>query len=365
MSATSGVAVAILAPSPDRVEPPCPHFGTCGGCALQHWRAEAYLAWKSGLLPSQPEVIAGQPGTRRRVDLALRRTAAGVAVGLHARRSGAVVDLRACHVLHPDLVVLLAPLRRLIGRLQGFRREGSAILNLLDSGPDLLLRTDAALTAADRSALASFAATHGLPRISHGVGKGRHETACQLRPAVTRLSGVEVFPPPGAFLQATRESEAAIIAAVLAGLPDKRTRKIVIAELFAGCGTLTFALAPQVRVHAWEGDPGTAESLADAARRAGRVTAKQRDLERQPLQAAELAAYPAVVLDPPWAGAAAQIAEIARARVPRVIYVSCNPVSLARDAAVLQSAGYRVDRETAIDQFLWSARLEAVAVFSL
>jgi 23S rRNA (uracil1939-C5)-methyltransferase len=374
VSPTRAVAEAMLRPSPDRVEPPCAHFGSCGGCSLQHWRREAYLAWKAGLLAAAlarsgfsctSQIVPGRPGSRRRADFALRRTQGGVAVGFHERAGKSVIDVRECHVLHPDLVALLPPLRHLCARLQGFRREGSAIINLLDSGPDVLLRTDAALNAADRSALAAFAAEHGVPRISHAIGPGESETACQLRPAATMMSGVEVFPPPGSFLQATRESEAAIIAAVLAGLPEGLSAKAVVAELYAGCGTLTFAMSPHVRVHAWEGDAGSAAALADAARRHGRVTAKLRDLARQPLQAAEFARYAAVVLDPPWAGAATQMPQIAKAGVKRVIYVSCNPATLARDAALLAATGYQLESATAIDQFLWSARLEAVAVFSL
>jgi 23S rRNA (uracil1939-C5)-methyltransferase len=341
---------------------------------LQHWRPETYRAWKTGLLgaalarvgfSSTPHIVPGAAGSRRRADFALGRIEGGVAVGFHERAGKSVVDLRECHVLHPDLVALLPPLRRLVGRLQGFRREGSAIINLLDSGPDVLLRTDAALSAADRSAIAAFAAAHGAPRISHAIGQGVSETACQLRPAATMMSGVEVFPPPGAFLQATREGEAAIIAAVLAGLPAKLPRKAVVAELYAGCGTLTFAMTPRVRVHAWEGDAASAAALADAARRHGRVTAKWRDLARQPLHSADFAGYAAIVLDPPWAGAAAQMPQIAKAGIARVIYVSCNPATLARDAAVLAAAGYRLTAATVIDQFLWSARLESVAVFSL
>ena len=246
----------LLATSDDRAAPPCPHFGPCGGCALQHWRDDSYLAWKTALLETAlrragygempAPAIRTPPGARRRVDLAIRRQGPALLLGLHGKRSADIVDLHACPVLHPDLFALIAPLRTLLRGLGGLRRHGSAILNLLDSGPDLLLRTDAALTTADRTKLAAFAQAHGLPRITAAIGDGPHESAALLRPPTTAMSGITVTPPPGAFLQASAEGEAAIIAAVLAGLP-KLAGKARIAELYAGCGTLTFALAKQAR----------------------------------------------------------------------------------------------------------------------
>jgi 23S rRNA (uracil1939-C5)-methyltransferase len=178
---------------------------------------------------------------------------------------------------------------------------------------------------------------------------------------------VAVRPPPGGFLQASAEGEAAIVEAVLAGLPEKLAGKARIAELYAGSGTLTFALAQRARVAAWEGDGPALAALKEAVNRgglAGRVEAFARDLARGPLGEAELAGFAAVVLDPPHAGAAAQVARIAASAVKRVIYVSCNPAALGRDAAVLRGAGFRLLSAVPIDQFLWSARLESVCVFS-
>jgi 23S rRNA (uracil1939-C5)-methyltransferase len=184
------------------------------------------------------------------------------------------------------------------------------------------------------------------------------------------MSGIAVRPPPGAFLQATEVGERAIIDAVLRGLPTRLPARGRIAELYAGCGTLTFALAGTragtLRVAAWEGDAASVAALQQAINQSGlsgRVVATQRDLARQPLSAKELSGFAAVVLDPPHAGAAAQIATIAAAGVPTVVYVSCNPATLGRDARLLKGAGYALVSAAAIDQFLWSARLEAVCVF--
>ena len=374
----SAVAETILEPSADRVIPPCPHFLHCGGCALQHWRDEPYIAWKTALLQAAlqragyPDAILAPPtrtlpGRRRRVDLALHRVQGGVQVGLHQARGTEIVDLTACTVLDPAIAAMIAPLRTLLTGLSALRREGSGIINLLDSGPDLLLRTDGAPSLSDRNKLTEFARAHDLPRLSWALNGGETEAICTLRPATTRLSGVPVLPPPGAFLQAAASAEAAIIAAIIAGLPSKRTAKSRIAELYAGCGTLTFALAPHMRVAAYEGDLAACDALRQAANQAGlagRVEATRRDLARQPLSAKELSAFAAVVLDPPHAGALEQIGEIAASGIGRVIYVSCNPAALARDAKLLHGAGYRLLAATPIDQFLWSARLESVCVFS-
>jgi 23S rRNA (uracil1939-C5)-methyltransferase len=344
---------------------------------LQHWRDADYRAWKSGLLshalrqagftlPDPVEFVPGLPGERRRIDFAVRRTQGGIVLGLHGQRSAEVIDITDCLVLHPVIMALMQPLRVLLHGLQAVRREGSIIINLLDSGSDMLVRSDAALTLPDRTALTDFAARHGLSRVSHAKAGDAPETVGLLRPPTTVLSGISVRPPPGVFLQATKEGENAIVEAVLRAMPRKINGKTRVADLFAGCGTLTFALARMVRVAAFEGDTATSGALRQAVNQggmAGRIEVSQRDLARQPLSAKELGAFTAVVLDPPHGGAAAQIGQVAASGVPTVAYVSCNPATLSRDALVLKGAGYKLSSATAIDQFLWSARLESVCVF--
>lgn len=370
---------AVLEPSAERVPPPCPHVAEgCGGCAVQHWSAPAVAAWKRSRLiealeragfsdPPVAETVTVPPRTRRRADLALRRAADGsVCAGLHIGGGAEVIAVPHCQVLDPRLVALLAPLGIMLRSLGALRREGSAIVNLLDDGPDLLLRTDGPLDAPGRALLAGFAEAQGPPRIAWAQRDGVAETAAQRVPARLNLSGVEVVVPPGAFLQAAPQGEAAIIDAVLAGLPKKLTARARIADLYAGLGTLSFPLSHRALVTGFEGDSATVAALGSAAARAGRpVTATRRDLARQPLIGAELAPFAAIVLDPPFAGAPEQMLAIAKARVKRVIAVSCNPVALARDARPLSAAGYKVIAATPVDQFLWSAQIEAVVVFAL
>jgi 23S rRNA (uracil1939-C5)-methyltransferase len=368
---------AIEAASPDRVAPPCSHFlEGCGGCVLQHWDLAAQSAWKRMRLvealaragyPDAPvaETVTTPTDSRRRADFALHRRPDGtVAIGFHARGAAEVLELRECHILRRELFALIAPLRVLLRRLSALAREGSAVVNLLDSGPDLLLRTDKPLDATGRRLLAAFAQQIGMPRIAWALGDGLHETAAQASAVRLDLGEVAVAPPPGAFLQASREGEAAIIAAVLGGVPKLPVRPRIL-DLYAGLGTLSFPLAALGRVTAMEGDAEAAAALDAAARKAvARVEAVRRDLARQPLLPAELKAFALVVLDPPYSGAAEQVAQLARSTVRHVAYVSCNPVALARDAAVLRAAGFGVTAATPVDQFRWSAHLESVLHFS-
>jgi 23S rRNA (uracil1939-C5)-methyltransferase len=372
-------AEAWLRRAPQRIAPACVHFGTCGGCALQHLHDDAYARWKVSLLDDAlaragfdaapiAALVRTPPAARRRADLALARDGGAVRVGFHPRRGTGVVDLAACAVLHPALFALLAPLRALLADWPALRRTGSAVVNLLDGGADLLLRTDATPDAAQRARLAVFARVNALPRVSwarNGARDGARdddapEPVAALAPPVVTLSGRPVVAPPGAFLQASRQGEAAIVAAVLADLPPRARR---IADLFAGLGTLSFALADRGAVAAFEGDAAAHAALAAAAG-GTRVAATRRDLVRQPLQPAELARFDAVVLDPPRAGAAVQCAALAASRVPHIAYVSCAPAALARDARTLRAGGYRLVSATPIDQFLWTPHLEAVVHFT-
>ena len=365
----------IVVPAPERVKPPCTLFGTCGGCSLQHIDPAWILDWKktetaSGFrkagVTDLPDIKAFQtpPASRRRADLAVRRAHDGLVLGLH-RRGGDVVDLTACHLLHPTIVALLPALRLMLGRLDLLRREADLVINLLDTGPDLLLVSDREPSTADRTKLADFCRDHGIPRLAWNT-KGATtapETLVRLTTPAIVFGDVSIEPPPGAFLQATREGEAAIRDAMLAALPSSPGRKAKIVELYAGCGTLTVPLAAHARVEAFEGHPGAVAALAKAT--AGqRVSAHLRDLNRQPVEAKELASAFAVVLDPPHAGAGLQMTHILDGKPETVIYVSCNPRILFRDTALLLQAGYTVDAITVIDQFLWSAETEIVCRFS-
>lgn len=367
-----GVLREVVEPSPHRVAPPCAQFGSCGGCALQHADDALYAGFKRGLLVQalrqagsdlEPAALVRTPlRARRRLDLAARRGPRGILLGLHGR-AGAPIDLPDCLVAHPDLVRLFGPLRATLNSFSGLKKDGSVLLNLLESGPDILLSGDGEPDAGDRRRLAEFAALWGIPRISWAYRGGVSETLALMRPPLHHFNGVPVEPPPGAFMQASQQGEDAIRSAVLAGLPEKLSAKSRIIELYAGVGTLTFALAERATVRAYEGDAAAFAALRRAA--GGRpVQPFQRDLARQPLQAKELDGAAAIVLDPPHGGAFAQIGPIVASDVSRLVLVSCNPAVLPRDLAPLLAAGFVVEAATPIDQFLFSPRLESVLVLS-
>ncbi|MFT9385897.1 class I SAM-dependent RNA methyltransferase [Acetobacter sp.] len=364
----------ILQASPSRVTPPCPLSGTCGGCSLQHMQPDALLEWKVGKVrhalekagfSAIPEPTRYQvpPLSRRRVDLAVRRTPDAMLVGLHARGSTTVTDMSVCPVLNPDILRLLPAFRTTLRSLQAIRSTASLHINLLDSGPDIVLLTDAALQAPDRVRLARLAEEHGIPRIAWRLLKaeGEPETAAQNGPVFQTIAGHRLTPPPGAFLQATLQSEQAIQQAVMAALPDRLGRRESVIELYAGCGTLTLPLSERCRVLAYEGHAPACAALKAAGNT--RIQTHCQDLNRQPVMAKDLAKTPVVVLDPPHAGSRLQMRQIAQGKPAQVIYVSCNPAALSKDAAMLADAGYRLDSVAVIDQFLWSAETETVCSF--
>lgn len=350
----------------------CIHFGLCGGCANDDRNQPdkrailAHALARAGYPDADIAPLVQVPlHTRRRVDLAASRKGAEIALGLHRARAAEVVDMRECALLRPDFPPLLPPLRILLRSLQAFRREASVVINWLDNGPDILLRTDAELTQPDRTKIIAFAKEHGAPRISVAEPKSLPEPVIVLANPVLRFAGVEVTPPPGGFLQASPEGEAAITDAMLAGLPKLRTKSRIV-ELYSGCGTLSFALAQHARVEAYEGDEQAvyaADKAVRAAGLAGRVTVTRRDLHRRPLLTQDFRSADAVVLDPPFSGATAQMKFLAVAGVARIIYVSCNPEALAHDAGALRQAGYKLLAATPIDQFPYSENVESVAVF--
>ena len=356
-------ADGVLVPGPHRTVPPCRHFGTCGGCQLQHIDDESYAQFIidriSGALAEQqidaPRFAPAHlspPRTRRRASLRAERKGKQVTLDFNEGASHRIIDLRECHVLLPELVTLIAPLRRLLAIVMPDRGRANVTLTRADQGIDLLLAGFEVEGFAAIEALNDFAATHRLARLSVDEGVGPSARWCPEPPTIT-LGGVAVALPDGAFLQATADGEAALIAAVKDSVGDAANS----IDLFAGLGT--FALSLAGRVKAVEGSRDAALALI-ATRR---IAVEHRDLFRRPLTSAELTGFDAVVLDPPRAGAREQIAQLAASTVPRIAYVSCNPSTFARDARALIDGGYRLERVVPVGQFRWSTHVELAATF--
>jgi 23S rRNA (uracil1939-C5)-methyltransferase len=355
-------------PGLDHQQPPCRHFPECGGCQLQHVTDRAYCAYlrdriagalaQHGLETDIREPHLSPPKSRRRATLRALKAGNRVVFGFNAERSTSIVDMRECHVLRPELFALVDPLRRLLATLLKPRRTAQVQLTLADQGVDVAIAGVEAEGLEAAEALTSFGDSHRLARLSLDEGHGP-EVRFEPVPATVTLSGVAVALPIGAFLQATLDGEAALVAAVREAVPGAQRP----ADLFAGLGTFAFALQSQVT--AAEASRDALLALQSAARRAGRaITAEHRDLYRRPYDAKELAGFDAVVLDPPRAGAEEQVKQLAASSVPRIAYVSCNPATFARDAAILAAGGCRIDWARPVGQFRWSTHIELAASFS-
>ena len=363
----------LLEAAPERCEPPCPHFGPCGGCSLQHMENEAYRSWKlrllthalerAGIAPARPpKLLTIAPGSRRRADFAFRKVGNSVVLGFHERGTHRILDLHTCLLLTPTLKEALPGLRHLLMEVCAQGEVGEAVLLESETGIDLLVCAPSWPDLAVREVLSDAARTLGLARISWGVPGSDPEPIVELRPPRITLSGFEAFPPAGAFLQPSHQGEKQLVEQALAYLPPASN---LVFDLFAGLGTFTFAFAERgIRVHAVEGDGAALGALWATARRnenAAGVTAEHRDLARQPLKPDELAGADAVLFDPPRAGAREQAAQIAVSDIETVISVSCNPATFARDARILEDGGFRLLEAVAVDQFPWSGHLEVVA----
>lgn len=348
-----------VTPGPHHQAPPCHHFPDCGGCQLQHIDDAAYVDFLKDRIAEAlaaqgvpaPDILPphlSPPMSRRRAAL----KAAGGLIGFNAEKSHRIVDMRECHILRPELFALVAPLRRLLNARAG------VTLTLADQGVDVLIEglTVEGLQATE--AIGAFAAEHRLARLAIDDGYGA-QTLWEPEPVTATLSGVPVPLPHGAFLQATQDGEAALVAAVRDVVGEAR----LVADLFAGLGT--FALALEGRVYAAEGARDAALALKAAAGRAQRaIFVDHRDLFRRPLDAAELNRFEAVVIDPPRAGAKEQAPLLAASGVPRIAYVSCNPNTFARDAKLLVDGGYRLEWIRPVGQFRWSTHVELAGCFA-
>ena len=366
--------VEVLEASPDRVTPPCVHFAACGGCALQHWDIPAYSAWKrnmidvllqrTGLETEVAPILTTPPQSRRRVGLHARKNGKHIELGFKARKTWNLVAIRECPVSDPAIVAALPHLKALAAYL--FEHPKSApILHVTLSltGIDIDITgvermKSGGLSADARMNIAMCAAEADFARVSMG-----EDMLYMSRTPKVRFGKAMVGLPIGPFLQASVPSETDMVRLVVEGIGGAKK----VADLFCGAGTFTFPLAETAVVYAADGSAPAIASLKTAIGSAPglkTITAEARDLFRRPLLAEEMKGFDAIVFDPPRAGAEAQAAEIARSQVARAVAVSCNPSTFVRDANILVKAGFSLDRVTPIDQFLWSAHVELVGVFS-
>jgi len=359
--------VELIEPSKERVEPICRHFGTCGGCALQHLELAAYLRWKQeqvvttlrarGLDAEVEEVRAVPAGSRRRASFALERNREGLALGYKRVRSHELVNIETCPVLSPKIVASMEGLKAALAPFLHPKRELRLTLTETPQGLDLVVE-GAKTSPSALAQLGAHAAKLGIARCTMNG-----ELVAQFAAPTVEFSGAAVALPPGAFLQASAASEAVLVDLVREFVGKAKQ----IADLFAGLGTFAFALAANASVDAFEEDGAALAALGDAARKMSGlkpIRTFRRDLFGSPLGPKELRRYDAVVFDPPRAGAMAQAEMLAKSEVRKLVAVSCNPGTLARDLRILVDGGYRIGRVVPVDQFLFSPHIEVVAELS-
>jgi len=362
-----GTLMALVERSPQRVEPPCRHFGVCGGCALQHLEPSAYHSWKrdrvvqalafSGIEAQVEPLVTCAPESRRRAAFTARRTDRGMLLGYNQALSNQIVDVEECPILLPEIVGALPVLRELARIVCATADPFRLLVTATASGLDIAASGTGTLTPPARQAATRFVIATGiLARLSVDG-----EIVVEPRKPSIMVGSATIAPPPGGFLQAVASAEEAMAAIALPHLaPAKK-----VADLFSGSGAFALRLARQSEVHAVEADQAALAAL-DRGFRFGtglkRVTIEKRDLFRRPLTFKELNAFGGLLFDPPRAGAEDQAKQIARSDIARVAAVSCNPATLARDLKILVDGGYRLVRVVPVDQFLWSPHVEAVAL---
>jgi len=369
---SQGTLMSISVASPDRQEPHCRHFGphgvngACGGCTLQHYADAPYRAFKrqlvvdalrsKGLTPEVDDIIAAHPGERRRVVFAARKTEKDMLIGFNQAESHHIVAIEECPIASAGIMARLPAIKTIAAAIainaEAFR------ISVLETQTGLDLAVDGIKSLSDkqrRSTIETVLSLRGIARVSLNG-----EILVEPVKPMIDFGGVQVAPPPGAFTQATKQAEDAM--AELVAIHVGKAKRI--ADLFAGSGTFSLRLARIGRVHAVESEDKPLAALDHAARNTQGlkpVSVERRDLFRRPLMMQELKVYDAVVFDPPRAGAEFQSKELARSQVKKIVAVSCNPLTLARDLAILVEGGYRVTRVTPIDQFLWTSHVEVVA----
>ncbi len=357
--------VEILERASERVEPACPHFGDCGGCSLQHLHGTMQAEWKRqriidalaqrGLQDVTVEpTVSIAPGTRRRAVFAYRVTGRGAIIGFNARASNQIVNQMQCPLLDKGISSLVDPVRGIVKKICPPGAGGDISVTLGDDGADVCIDVSKPPNLDGLELLSAFGRDHDLARLSWRLDNQIVPVA-EYRSVVLKMGDARVSPPPGAFLQASREGEAAIAARIDVIVGNASP----VADLFCGLGTFALRLAGRTTVHAVDGDA----SLVNVIRH-GHITPEVRDLFRNPLAGTDLVRFAAVVFDPPRAGAKEQAQCLAEDGPPIIAGVSCNPATFARDARILIDGGYQMDTVLPIDQFPWSAHVELVAGFS-
>jgi 23S rRNA (uracil1939-C5)-methyltransferase len=358
----------IVTASPQRIDPFCPHFGTCGGCAIQHWQPDAYRNWKrqlvietldhAGIDCEVGDLIDAHGTGRRRMTLHARQSSQGILrVGFAAAGRHEIIAIDRCPILDPAMHGAIEAANEIAELLKPVSKPLDIQVTAADNGLDVDVRGSGPLGTALLSSLSKLAEKHNLARLTrHG------ELVIMRKPPVVRVGKAQVTLPPGSFMQPTALGEETLAALAFARCKGAKH----IADLFCGFGPFAFRLAEKFKVTAFDSDAGAVTALQNAVKLTQGlkpIKAEARDLFRRPLMPQELRDYDCVVFDPPRQGAQAQSQQLAASRIALVVAVSCNPATFARDARILIDGGFRIDSVTPVDQFRHTPHVELVARF--
>lgn len=356
---------SISVKSPDRTEPPCRHFGICGGCSLQHLNESAYQEFKKTQVRSAlerqgidvPENFEGvfiPHATRRRANFACRVNKGKAIIGFHERRSANIRDVPDCLLISDGVRRVMESLRPFLPDIIGEGQKADILIQCIEGQSEIGITGKTAPGWEAQQALSDFLRASGASRISiRARDHEAYEMLLEEKPYFKRFDSLVVNLAPGSFLQPSDEGERALSKCVMDGAGDA----IRIADLFCGNGTFTGSLMDR--------DIMAADSAAAAVAslKAAGIKAEVRNLFKEPYAAFDLEDRGCVILDPPRAGANAQVKILAETNVPKIVYVSCSPQSFAKDAADLIKGGYVLNKLTLVDQFIWSSHTEIVGVF--
>ena len=358
----------IVTPSEHRITPQCSAFKRCGGCALHHAHPDFVAQWKQevvvralvaqGITAKIQAIHTSPENSRRRAKLTGRRTKKHATVGFFGKASETIQPIEPCRVLVPEILDIIPALEQFTAQFGSRKGQLGFWVLVSERGIDVSVEGLGHLADADFGLFAQWAGSNGLARLSVG-----HEIICQHQAPQMTFGKVEITPPPRAFMQATEAGERALQAAVARALAGADR----IIDLFSGAGTLGLPLADVATLQCFENDAALLEALAHGVRHTQgikTVTTSTRDLFRNPIDHTDLKPFNAAIIDPPRAGAEQQVGQLARSDLRDIAMVSCNPVSFARDAALLCNGDYSIKWIEVVDQFRWSPHIEIVAHFS-
>lgn len=374
-----GEVSALLRPSEERQKAPCPHYDLCGSCSLQHLTGSVYDNFKisqafdalkrRNITPKLADVFTTPPNSRRRVTLEAHNKDGKIYVGYHQRRSDKVVNIKECPILRPELTDKLQGLHRLFWNILEDGGRARVYMTITPGGIDCLFHLPQPVLSQEiKEYLLAFAKHENISRMGwqpYTDSSTKADIFYQEKIPFLPIEDTELHLPAGAFIQASDEAEAYMAKVVKKHL-GKRLGKVI--DLFSGCGVFALYADKHTKtIEAYDSNRKAIEALQESTmgRKVGRkLTANVRNLFTSPLSAYEMVDADVVIFDPPRAGAAEQCREIARSQVKKVIGISCHPTTFARDADILVKGGYSLDKLYVIDQFLWSAHVEVIGIFS-